>query len=437
MILDFIVLRSGLPIYTMNFDPKRGLSQDQKKFTLISGFFSAISSFVDSVDNLGEVDEIQMSSDVFFSFKRSQIQDSELLIILIANQETSQDLRKEILKIASDKFMAQFDTILSEKWNGNVTRFRGFDNTLLEIILEYCNPEMEFYDTLSNLPILDNLFPSNSASQTTPEANHGSTPPPLRAPVATAPIPQVPIRQIPVQPAPIPQASITRIISPRVIPMQTGPVIPQQAFEPRVASQEPEYHDYEVPAQISDRFERYQLLRQHRSSFQHITNPGAQVRQARKANMAWASTDMWMDESVDMPLEENIPQPNRGIPGISRQFNSQSAMQPNFNRVQPSSDYDAFLRPQLQTEAHFMNSNMMGMRNGFHLPVYEMVPRKLPILAAQYRHGLNTQAEKMLFMAIDGRKTIRQLARTFECQPIELLDVCQELEQRGYVQLAR
>ena len=84
-ILDYIILKDGLPIYTKNADPKKGITGDQVRFTMLSGFLSAISSFVDSMNKLGQVDEMQMSSEISFFFQRTVMEASEMLFIVVTN----------------------------------------------------------------------------------------------------------------------------------------------------------------------------------------------------------------------------------------------------------------------------------------------------------------------------------------------------------------
>ncbi len=141
MILDFIIIRNGLPVFTINFDPNNGLSHDKKKFTLISGFLSAVNSFVDSVENLGQVDEIQMSTDVFFSFQRIEIEEGELLFILVANDQTPKEERKLIIEDSSERFLRRFKAELEGTWDGNLDTFSGFNDEIYQILDKFNIPK--------------------------------------------------------------------------------------------------------------------------------------------------------------------------------------------------------------------------------------------------------------------------------------------------------
>lgn len=134
-ILDYIVLYNGLPIYSKNVDPVLGITNDESRFTLLSGFLSAISSFVDSMNNLGQIEEIQMSSEINFFFQRSCINDTEMLFIVVSSQVTSKQLAKSLLQTMTTRFL---DTFLNDliQWHGNLTLFKKFDHDFDRIMSE-------------------------------------------------------------------------------------------------------------------------------------------------------------------------------------------------------------------------------------------------------------------------------------------------------------
>jgi len=129
------VLKDGLPIFTKNVDPHHGITADQGKFTLISGFLSAVSSFADSMEQLGQMQEMQMTSDIFFSFKKAKLQKCILLFIVVSNGETPKHLVKDLIQNSTEQFLCQFDEELSAGWNGNVDIFRRFLD-IIDILLQ-------------------------------------------------------------------------------------------------------------------------------------------------------------------------------------------------------------------------------------------------------------------------------------------------------------
>ena len=58
MILDALVLRNGLPIFTINLDPEKGICQKEEKFTLVSGFLQAIETLDQNLDGASVADKI-------------------------------------------------------------------------------------------------------------------------------------------------------------------------------------------------------------------------------------------------------------------------------------------------------------------------------------------------------------------------------------------
>ncbi|MHA1518603.1 MAG: hypothetical protein ACTSRK_00335, partial [Promethearchaeota archaeon] len=137
MISSFIILRNGLPITNVSIDgtKKFKLTEDADTFTLVSGFFQAINSFADSVENLGQIDEVQMT-DLLFTFQRKSIagKNKELLFILTTEGATNKTLRKIIIEEASSTFLYMFEKNLKKDWNGDIKPYRKFEKVFKEII---------------------------------------------------------------------------------------------------------------------------------------------------------------------------------------------------------------------------------------------------------------------------------------------------------------
>ena len=163
MILDFVILRDGLPVFTMNFDPKKGLSHDQQKFTLISGFFSAIDTFVNSVEHLGEVSEIKMSSNTYFAFKKTKITGGFLLFILITDEETPRFYRRNIISEASGAFIDQYSQTLDDNWSGNIDIYRNFNKTFIPILQKYSDQDINGKTKfiMQSREMFEEVIPSN------------------------------------------------------------------------------------------------------------------------------------------------------------------------------------------------------------------------------------------------------------------------------------
>ncbi|TFH29119.1 MAG: hypothetical protein E4G98_04385, partial [Promethearchaeota archaeon] len=172
IISSFIILRNGLPITNVSVDgtKKFQLTEDANTFTLVSGFFQAINSFADSVENLGQIDEVQMT-DLLFTFQRKSIagKDKELLFILTTEGATSKTLRKIVIEEASSTFLYMFGKDLSKEWNGDIKPYRKFEkvfNEILENILENHPQEKEEVNQLSEeeIPALAYKMPEITTS---------------------------------------------------------------------------------------------------------------------------------------------------------------------------------------------------------------------------------------------------------------------------------
>ncbi len=116
-------------------NPKKGITGDQVRFTMLSGFLSAISSFVDSMNKLGQVDEMQMSSEISFFFQRTVMEASEMLFIVVTNSSIQKQQARWVLETATTKFLDQYLDVLAE-FNGNITQFQSFDQQIDRILHE-------------------------------------------------------------------------------------------------------------------------------------------------------------------------------------------------------------------------------------------------------------------------------------------------------------
>ncbi len=132
MIHDVIALRDGLPIFTHTLDPKHGICQNEDRFTLISGFLQAITSFANTIDHLGEVDELQMTG-LIFTFKKVQFVDSELLFIISSEGKKGKRYRKEVLDLIAENFIEIYAKKLKTNWNGDIKPFKNFQQVLVPL----------------------------------------------------------------------------------------------------------------------------------------------------------------------------------------------------------------------------------------------------------------------------------------------------------------
>jgi len=148
MLEDLFVLRNGLPIYInkseesdANFKGTKNLNDD--KITMISGFFSAISSFATTVGNFGDMKEIKMTNDIKFSFYKPR-NNENLLFVGSSKANKNQQMIESLLNKISSEFLQKFPFLNDSHWNGQTEIFDCFTNTFQKIIYE-ANQQLEEY----------------------------------------------------------------------------------------------------------------------------------------------------------------------------------------------------------------------------------------------------------------------------------------------------
>ena len=134
MLNDLFILKNGLPIFTRNeclYDDNSRASEDQ--ITMISGFLSAINSFANNVDTLGNMKEMEMEDVSFLFFKPPN--DNNLLFVGASKGKDIQGTMVEaMLKKISSAFIRRFPFITENRWDGETEVFKDFENILEKII---------------------------------------------------------------------------------------------------------------------------------------------------------------------------------------------------------------------------------------------------------------------------------------------------------------
>ena len=133
MLNDLFILKNGLPIFTRNeclYDDNSRASEDQ--ITMISGFLSAINSFANNVDTLGNMKEMKMEDVSFLFFKPPN--DNNLLFVGASKGKDIQGTMVEaMLKKISSAFIRRFPFITENRWDGETEVFKDFENILEKI----------------------------------------------------------------------------------------------------------------------------------------------------------------------------------------------------------------------------------------------------------------------------------------------------------------
>ncbi|UYP46113.1 hypothetical protein NEF87_002398 [Candidatus Lokiarchaeum ossiferum] len=395
MIFDFIVLKNGLPIVTINLHPNRGVCQDNQKFTLVSGFFQAITSFADSIESLGTVNELQMT-DIMFSFQRKIIgEKEEILFILSSTNDVSKPLRKVIIEESSSTFLHMFRQNLTKKWNGNVTPFKTYEPVFKEILEAIMNLEKTQFEE-PDLSGETRIISKEKLSQL--------------------------YHNLPIEP-----------IVPSVLVNKTKTTT--------------------IPT-VSNRFQRYQTLQQiqtqsnqaHNIYSSYLTSKPKQKfvgtfhpsRREPVPSSSDAPKQIQPMVSLVAPtIDSGIIGQNLGGSSIStipavparRQITQEEFLKP--------ANYMSYIQPQIQSEAMYMNREDTPNANLLHTSIFDLTPTKLRITAGTFRDQSTEEWMKILIVAIDGRKSISQLAQQLDAAPMDILQACQILVKKNLIQFKK
>ncbi len=358
MIFDFIVLRNGLPVFIENFDPKLSLSVDKHKFTLISGFFSAISTFADSVEKLGQVEEVKMT-DYYFTFKRINIEKAEVLFILSSDRDLPKNVRKIIIEESSSKFLSLFEKEMINNWGGKT------------------EPFLKFKDILSK--ILEKI----SKDVTYEEKGNKVMPPPM------------------------------------AIQLKENKEL------------------LDKTKLITSRFERYKTLRHYQHKYEIMSSPYVKITKNQPNDLPWASPKAWTTIA-------NAPTNNFDLPSTRNNSNIDYNFRPSHSNlsysdsvIKPTINYSSFINPKMQS-GMYTKESLNYTENNIHTSVYDIIPSRISITAGEFRSKLKENFwSRVLFVAIDGHKTVNELAKEMDSKPIDILLACQNMVKSNLVQFKR
>ncbi|MFX0041472.1 MAG: hypothetical protein ACFE8L_01045 [Candidatus Hodarchaeota archaeon] len=156
MICDIVIIRDGLPLLSKSFNES---SSSQTLFTqgdnliMASGFFSALNSFSDSFEDLGNISELKLGNN---NLKVSFLRDPSIpnLIFLATYDENSKGLTVQgVLKKISKTFLQQYNHNQILEWSGRKDTFKSFEQE----IMIYINEEQDEIKPKSNQNVNDVL----------------------------------------------------------------------------------------------------------------------------------------------------------------------------------------------------------------------------------------------------------------------------------------
>lgn len=395
MIFDFIVLKNGLPIVTINLHPNRGVCQDNQKFTLVSGFFQAITSFADSIESLGTVNELQMT-DIMFSFQRKIIgEKEEILFILSSTNDVSKPLRKVIIEEASSTFLHMFSQNLTKKWNGNVTPFKKYEpvfKDILEAITSLEKSQFEEPDLSGETRII--------SKEKLQKLYHNLPMEPMISPIL----------------AEKPKKSAIPTISNRFQRYQTLQQLKSQSSQCNNI-----YSSY-LTAKPKQKF-----VGSFNSPSRDLTNPNSEVSAQNLPSVSLIAPMIDSDVIGHNLGDCSFP----SIPAVParRQITQEEFLKP--------ANYLSYIQPQIQSEAMYMDREENPSANLLHTSIFDLTPTKLRITAGTFRDQSTEEWMKILIVAIDGRKSISHLADQLDAAPMDILQACQILVKKNLIQFKK
>ncbi|MFX0035147.1 MAG: hypothetical protein ACFE9I_05855 [Candidatus Hermodarchaeota archaeon] len=138
MICDVIIIKDGLPLFSMNSSNSniKDLLSQEDNLIMISGFFSALNSFSDSFEDLGTISELKLSNN---NLKLSFLKDSDIPdLIYLATYNNNSELKsvQDFLKNISNVFSKEFTVNQITNWNGKLDYFKSFEKKINQFFEE-------------------------------------------------------------------------------------------------------------------------------------------------------------------------------------------------------------------------------------------------------------------------------------------------------------
>lgn len=152
MIRDIIVISNGLPLFTKHYTSSKNFFTDKDELILISGFLSALNSFSDQFEDLGNIRELKLSNtDLRLSFLKDSSIPNLIFLASFDNKSNSTEVEKFLINI-SKAFHKKYNNDKLRKWDGKMEDFESFEQEVNHYIKEEVNTRGEnFKSRILNL----------------------------------------------------------------------------------------------------------------------------------------------------------------------------------------------------------------------------------------------------------------------------------------------
>ncbi|MHA1682520.1 MAG: hypothetical protein ACTSUE_16400 [Promethearchaeota archaeon] len=127
-IKSLYIIKDGLPVFKKEFSRQ---TEDAENETLVSGFLSAISSFMKDMKNFGLMKELKTSANYKFSFHQVE----SLLFVVCTESNLPGSLIDKLLNSISMKFLQLYSKQIGSSSMINQKLYTGFDSILSREII--------------------------------------------------------------------------------------------------------------------------------------------------------------------------------------------------------------------------------------------------------------------------------------------------------------
>ena len=143
MIRDVVIIKDGMPILSKNFSRSTNAFTQADNLIMLSGFFSAIHSFSDQFEDLGNVSELKLSkNDLKLSFLVEPSMPNLVYLATFDEKSKGVNVQRTLRKI-SKNFLRQYNIQKILNWRGRKDTFQAFE----EIIEKHIEEEKEESET--------------------------------------------------------------------------------------------------------------------------------------------------------------------------------------------------------------------------------------------------------------------------------------------------
>lgn len=137
MIRDVVIIKDGMPLLSRNYADSPSPFSVSDNLIMMSGFFSAINSFSDQFDGLGQVSELKLSNtdDTRVSFLRDPSLPNLVYMATFDESTKGVNVQRTLRKI-SKTFLQKYNVQSILNWRGRRNAFQAFEENISQFVKE-------------------------------------------------------------------------------------------------------------------------------------------------------------------------------------------------------------------------------------------------------------------------------------------------------------